>query len=326
MSRISKTVAVLITFACLSAVTAAGMSATAAEGTPYRLDELGLTVSVPDDFTVLTRGADPGNPAIALFGLDAKSLDEYFISNKLYLAAIPADGASEILVNMIDNSTGRSYPDFRLYSEDALRRNNGDVIAEFKNNGFVDAAVDVYSTAQEKYVKLNFSRTADQMTSYVEMYDTVVSGKLITLSLVSIGQPLTETQHDSLKRVVDSLVFDKTPVDFISGSLSHGLYIFGFNLASVLLTGAVGIVAAGLVFLIFGRKRTASRTPPAPPVAPSSGRAYTTPPYSGASTTSTYGDKPVVRQLMCPNCFATNWDNSTRCAECGVSLERGPLR
>lgn len=204
MFRCFKMILVLIVLAGFPAVTTA-----AAGDIQYRLDALDLTVNVPEDFTVLTRDSDPNDPAIARLGLNGTTLGDFLVSKNIYLYGISADKVSEFLVIIPETSLSKSYPDFRLYSDDALRRNSGDIVAELKSQGAGEIAVDVYGNAQAKYLKVRFIRTTTPVDCYREMYCTVISGKLVMLALDSSGQPPSETQQELLKHIIDGLVFGK---------------------------------------------------------------------------------------------------------------------
>lgn len=73
----------------------------AEETITYQIDEMGVSVDIPAEFSVFTRGMDENDPLFDMYGLDKETLDTQFESSFIYLNALRGIGTEEIVVTRL---------------------------------------------------------------------------------------------------------------------------------------------------------------------------------------------------------------------------------
>lgn len=182
----------------------------AAENT-YRLDELGLSVTIPVHLITFTRNTDENDPVFAELGITKEQMDSIMESGNLYLDAISPDGSYEVTVTMseiqLDDFSGYSDDELLeltsqfndVYAEDGVEI-DGTIVKGIESEG-----VEVYDHPQEKFLRhhLKIPEYCDAIQYY-----TVRGGKLIMVQIRTDIGGLTNYRTDMIKRVVDSIEFD----------------------------------------------------------------------------------------------------------------------
>lgn len=185
----------------------------AAENT-YRLDELGLSVTIPVHLITFTRNTEENDPSFAKLGITKEQMDSIMESGNIYLDAIAPDGAYEVTATMSKIQLGdfSGYSDDELlelasqlddvYAEDGVEI-EGTVVKDIEIEG-----VEVYDHSQEKFLR-NHLRIPEYCDAI--QYYTVHGGKLISVQIRTDIGGLTSYRTDMIKRVVDSIEFDSSP-------------------------------------------------------------------------------------------------------------------
>ena len=88
----------------------------AADENTYRLDSLGLSIEIPEGYTVLTRDTSANDPSLDVFGLTKDDLDSLMTDGNIYLDAWDDSTMTEILVTMTKSELG----DFNSLSDTLL--------------------------------------------------------------------------------------------------------------------------------------------------------------------------------------------------------------
>jgi len=184
------------------------ISAKAVDSQSYTLDELGMTLEIPQDLMVFTREIDPDHPGLSALGLDAETLLEQFRSGHIYLNAISLDSAYEIVVTMASDSGIGMLSDFNLFSDAKLKEIGESVIPDMEQQmGIVCRHWEVYPHPHAKFLRLEHEREAGGQTIFAIQYYTVYDGKAINITLHSYGGAISSATQKTLGRIVESVSF-----------------------------------------------------------------------------------------------------------------------
>lgn len=173
-----------------------------ASSTTYRVDELGLNVSIPDKYSVVTRSTSADDPIFERLGISKLNLDYQFELSNIYLNAVSSDLSEEIVVTMIQ-STIRN---FNLLSDTTLSEWVSEIENEYnKYNTFI-SKYEVYQQEQAKFIKIYFEDTGQPV--YGLQYYTVYENKAINFTIRSYSGAITSLHEETIKSIADSVRFD----------------------------------------------------------------------------------------------------------------------
>jgi len=74
-----------------------------AKNQTYVLDELGMSMAIPDEFVVFTRDIDDNDPNLTEYGLTKDYMETLMLNGNIYLNAWDSTVNHEIVVTMIDS-------------------------------------------------------------------------------------------------------------------------------------------------------------------------------------------------------------------------------
>lgn len=193
----------------------------------YELDELDLSVGVPEGLIVVTRDNDPGISFMDVFGETRDQLLAEMTANRVYLLVQSADYDFQINVTMSPCLIG----DFNQYGDSA-------VLAGFASSFSPErwgvaspyTGSEIYQGTQAKFVRSRFIASGTTLTSGAE-YITVYADRPISFDLICAGE-VTDRQQAILKEIVDSAVFGTAPLTADSARTGPFAYIDPMTLAS----------------------------------------------------------------------------------------------
>ena len=119
----------------------------------YSISELDLEITIPSDYSVITRNTDANDPIFDILGVSKSSVISQFETNNIYLNAISNITDEEIVVIMTDNTMN----DFNLLSDSTLSMLMSTVVSEYENYGLSVSKHEIYQHKQAKFVKIYFS-------------------------------------------------------------------------------------------------------------------------------------------------------------------------
>ena len=173
----------------------------------YTLDELGLEVSIPYSYDVITQDTSTSNPVFNRLGASGKEFIDYYKEYGIYLNAIPKDNLNEeIVVTMTDGL----WDNFSAFSDTTIKTLTSLIISQYENYGMVVSNYDVYQHSQAKFVKIYFSDTSN--TVHGLQYYTTYGAKAMNFTIRSYSGKLTQKQEETIKNIVDSITYDTPPV------------------------------------------------------------------------------------------------------------------
>lgn len=209
----------------LFALVCAGGQSLALE-TAYQLEELEVSLSVPDDLYVLTRASS--DAAFEALGLSKEEMLQTFALRRIYLDAIWEGSMTELIITMSENSgTSALYQlneqspekieelalSFMRLAEDMLpipgnvnNPSGRDVFSRFWYTNY-----SVYTDAQVPFIVLEMRGEFDGAPLYGRQYYTVVNGRGVYLTLQSFDGEISQAHATQLLQIVDSCQFVLKP-------------------------------------------------------------------------------------------------------------------
>lgn len=180
------------------------MSAAAAPN-QYGLSELGLEVTVPEGYIVITRDMPADDPIFPILGTTHTAFMEQLEASHIYLNAVSDNSYEEIVVTMIENSIDN----LSLFSDTSLSAFASTIVNQFSGYGYDIMDYTIYQHSQAKFIKLYF--TDAEKTVYGLQYYTIYDGKAMNFTMRSYEGSISARQEAAIKTVVDSILFDNPP-------------------------------------------------------------------------------------------------------------------
>ena len=208
-----------------------------AAGNSYKLDELGMSIELPQDYVVFTRDIKSNDPNLSAYGLTRDALYSLMVDGCIYLNAWDKDLNYEIIVTMTDSPL----EDFNLYSDTTLTDLASSAEEEYRNYGITYIKSELYQHSQAKFIKIYISQQSNGSTVYGLEYSTVYNRQAINITLQSYSGKINSDKEAILKKIVDSVCFDTAPSAAAlenNSTGSEGSNIFS-ALLNILFIGAI---------------------------------------------------------------------------------------
>lgn len=172
----------------------------------YKMDELGLEVSFPSDFTVITEDISSSDPIFDRLGITKDALISKFKLGNIYLNAIPNNSSTEeIVVTMTDGV----FDNLSVFSDGTLKTLASSLTKEYENYGITVTKYDIYQHSQAKFIRIYFTDTAN--SAYGLQYYTNYGAKAMNFTMRSYDGPISSSQEQTIKTVVDSIRYNTDP-------------------------------------------------------------------------------------------------------------------
>ena len=175
-----------------------------AEGqTLYTLDEMGITLSVPDRYVTITRDVQEGDEVLDLYGMTRDEVQYYMEENHFYLTGYDPIRDQELLVmgkkNSVENLNDLSDEHLQL------------ILDEFEKSLSLDHA----EALSLNMVQLGGTRWMEALVkvsdgSYTLQYYTIYNYQQIYVSLYAYSGPIAEEEQQLLRDVVDNVQFPES--------------------------------------------------------------------------------------------------------------------
>lgn len=202
--RVRKSVIVLCLFLLISIVLPAAVHAA---DTTYSLDELGMDITLPNDYIVFTREIRDDDPNLAAYGLTKEGLSSLMLSDHIYLDAWDENVNREIFIRM----TNTPFVDFSQYDDAMLLSFASTLGSEYENNGITYIKSEVYEHEQRKFIKIYTKQPYENRTTYGLQYGSIQGGKAIFITLYSFVGSIGTDEEVLLKTIVDGTKFAFEP-------------------------------------------------------------------------------------------------------------------
>lgn len=177
-----------------------------ASSSTYTIVELGLDVTIPSGYKVITKDTPANASVFSDLGRTKSDVIEQFEASNIYLNAISNASNEEIVITMTNNGLS----DFNLVSDFTLDTLASALVKQYTDYGITVSEYEVYQYSQAKFIKVYFSDTANSV--YGLQYYTTYDNKAMNFTLRSYKGSITSTQENTIKSVVDSIKFEAEPL------------------------------------------------------------------------------------------------------------------
>lgn len=184
----------------------------------YTIDDISLSVTIPDNYAVVTRDIDENDPNLTVFARTKDDMLSFMETSNMYLDAFDKNTNQEIVITGIDNYL----MDFNNVSDDMLREWMEELKSTYESNGGTYIKSDIYDNGQIKFLKVYLSQIVDNDTIYGLQYYTVYNHRAINITIHSYAQ-ITEELEEEMKVIIDSTDFNVgVNTDTVSSANDYG--------------------------------------------------------------------------------------------------------
>lgn len=223
--------------AAVSLCLALPVCAFAAQGGVWEIEELGITLTMPDDAYVLTREMEETDPALALLQSSREDTLAFLEENNDYLFAFAPDGRYDIYLTLEPErkswvSLSACSPSEIAQAVDATRTN-------YIDEGMEVISCAAYESANASYIEILYNYTEDNYTSFILEYYTIYNSKGISLMFFSNTGEVKEAQQQVMRALVDEIRFNAGDPREVTKNTAGGGSTWSYVGAAIALGSAV---------------------------------------------------------------------------------------
>lgn len=207
-----------------------------------------MTIDVPSNVNVITRGVKQGNPLFQEGIFDYIDTMTEIRENNIYLIGKDTELTYKITVTMTEDANSKDYINFKR-----LSTSEQNTIMESLANQDMVLACSMYETEYVLFYESIMKYTEENEEYFVKQYYTVVNGQNINISVVSLNGQLSDEANQTIAYIIDNVAFDINDDFFLYFSTGD---IVIFVIAVVLLIAAIFVV---IKFIYFNPKRVEER-------------------------------------------------------------------
>lgn len=285
-----------------------GMSVLPIDIQTRELGELDLSIDIPENYSIFTRGMDEDDPLLEQFGTAKEGFLEYLEGQNVYLAAITDTYLEEIAVTMLPNVVS----DLSVFSDATLESMQPQLMEQLAGTDLQISDCEIYKHSQAKFFKMHLLDT--RSSTYCMQYYTIRNSQAISIIMRSYSGEITQEQEETLQSVVDSIEFhtesavadipsdaeisgESVLEDKTDGSSLLNAYMFAYKFGKYL---ALFLVALPIIIVIIVvRKKKNKKVQKDTPKAQPTSNVYE--PSMGASVA---GETAVLNADMMPQDMA----------------------
>lgn len=203
--------------------------------TTYELDEIGMSVAVPDDMLTVTRESEKTDEFFTTFKSDYDDTMENLEKGNIYLQAMKTDNSAVLTISMSENEDSINIENYNSLSEEQLDSIKKSLLT---NESYKSCSIEKHN--QNTYLDFYVKTSSDNKMVYAEQCNTVVDGKLYIITLQgSNGKKITADNKELMEDILDSVII--TPSNF-----------FTENMDMIIFVGVIALsfVAVAVLFII----------------------------------------------------------------------------
>lgn len=171
----------------------------------YNLDELGIRVTIPSDYWVVTRDTPADATVFNVLDITKDEWLEWCNSEDSYLWAYNSTYGEQINI-VVREWNGRS---FDIQSETELEIIAEDVADSLAVNGAAVSHYELYQNPQVKFIKMYLSKAKEAI--YYLQYYSFYDGNVMIISMSSDSGEISSRQEETIQSIVDSVRYDNPP-------------------------------------------------------------------------------------------------------------------
>ena len=210
-----------------------------AEGnfTTYEIDEIGMSIAIPDDMPVVTRDSEKTDEFFTVFKTDYDSTMENLKKGNIYLQAMKTDNSAVLTVSMDETEKSKDIENYNGLSEDEIDDIKKSLLTV---ENYKSCSIEKHN--QNTYLNFYVKTESDNKTVYANQCNTVVDGKLYIITLQgSNGKKITADNKGLMESILDSVTI--TPSNFFTENMD--IIIF----SGIILLSLIAITVLFIIIL-----------------------------------------------------------------------------
>lgn len=188
---------------CVAVIMCSVFSVTALDDS-YRIDELGMTLKIPKEYTVITRSTDKADPAFSRLSLDYDETMTAFYLDHVYLQAVSDDNGLKINLRQVTDENSKKINNYSDLNE-AQRKQ---ALNTFLENDMCESGVEIKHN-DNIFFDLNVTQQSQSGVLYIYQCHTVINGMNIDLTLEKSKEALTADEIKVVTNIANSMEFDE---------------------------------------------------------------------------------------------------------------------
>ena len=176
------------------------ISALAASNT-YDLEECGVSVSIPEEYIVVTRDVEEDDPNLKILGFERDEMLSMMEEQNLYLDAVELSKGYELAIGVEpeewDGLEGKTEETLQEYL-DLLKKQN-------EKLGYGWILGEIYQSGEIKFLKNLITRDTDRGTEYYLQYYGVKEGRAVRFAVISCVDEFRPEDIAEIEKIVDTI-------------------------------------------------------------------------------------------------------------------------
>ena len=175
----------------------------------YTIDEIGMSITIPDGDSVftLTQDIKDGDPALSLVGYSTAEIAiNAMKANNQYLDSYDLASNTEIAISVGEGTFG----DYRSISNLMLDLLASAAVDSYDEIGLEYLDREIYETDQAKYV-LMYLRSKSE-SKYILQFNTSIAEETVNITYSKYDAEMTENDIAAAKAIVATALYDAEPV------------------------------------------------------------------------------------------------------------------
>lgn len=214
----------------------------------YNLEELNMSVDIPDNLLVAEMNMDENSPIVDKMQTSKSLIINTMKKQNVYLMAVTEDLADSVTISMSETAQSKKIYDFNRFPKRSLQKTIAQSVASMTDI----QSYTMENNGQVWLVRCERKTEDEASTQYGVSYFTIVNGQLITINWGSENEPLTDNEIEQIDNIAKSIHFSKV--------LSGGLVNYNDLIKGITVVVCI-ILAAVVLMVIITRRRNAKQKP-----------------------------------------------------------------
>ena len=177
-----------------------------AAGQTYHIHDISdMAITLPEDFTAVTRDSDANDKYFSLFGIDYNTNKQNFESSNIYLQGMNSSSDLMVTVTMTETEDSKNLGNYSQLEADKL----SEIARNFlSHNEYTSCTVD---QAVSNVVWLEFDARVNSSGSLIHAYqaNTVFDGQTVIVTLQRKGENVSSDDYEVFSNIISGVEFHK---------------------------------------------------------------------------------------------------------------------
>ena len=181
-----------------------------------RLDDLGMSLEVPDGYTVITRNMAPDDPGLAVFDMDSEEVTKLLEDGNIYLDLMNEDANFEYSITSVPNEV----KSMTRFDDDTLESMEDQLKEQYESADVTVKEVEHLFNGQAVFFRIIISGEQNGEQVQLVRYYTVHNYNAIYFTLQYWGAEIPEKYQELSQNILYSVQFDE-PDEYTSSTDSE---------------------------------------------------------------------------------------------------------